>query len=339
MDINAALKAFVRTVERESITGAARDLGISQPAVTKHIQNLESHLNARLLERSPKNVRMTVQGSELYESCRDALASIDAALEGVRLNDGEVEGPLRIHAPTCLGEKHLQGIVMQFLDQHPKVSIELTLENRQVDLIYENLDLAIRYGSIESQDVIVRRIGWIERILVASQDFLDANGPLEAPDQLHEVPFISTGSILKHRNQLQLVGSANKLIDVTVSPTLITNSAQVLLKGLLSGHGIGPVQTNQVIHELESGRLVRILPDFAIKATEASLTYPSTKFMRPVVRAFTDFVIGKLRDIHGISREPNSRFDQPESSITSPIDLVSPPDIRASRSVAENSVL
>lgn len=334
MDINAALKAFIRAVERESITGAARDLGISQPAVTKHIRNLESHLNARLLERSPRAVRMTVQGSELYESCRHALASIDAALEGVKLNGGKVEGLLRIHAPTCLGEKHLHRIVMQFRDRYPKVSIELTLENRQVDLVYENFDLAICYGDIERQDVIVRRIGWIERILVASREFLDANGPLEAPEQLRDVTLISSAGILKHRSQLQLINRANKVIDVAVSPALITNSAQVLLKSLLSGHGVGPVQTNQVNDELQSGRLARILPDYLIKATEASLTYPSTKFMRPVIRVFTDFVIERLRDVPGISRGPNSRLEQPGSSPTSPIEAVSETGDRASRSVA-----
>ncbi|WP_319519324.1 LysR family transcriptional regulator [uncultured Martelella sp.] len=313
MDINAALKAFVRTVERESITAAARDLGISQPAVTKHIRNLEARLNARLLERSPKNVRVTAQGAELYESCRHALASIDAALEGVRLNDGEVEGPLRVHAPVCIGEKHVHAIVMEFLDAHPQTNIELVLENRQVDLIHENFDIAIRFGRIEGQDVIARRIGWIQRILVAAPEFLDITPRIDAPEQLGEVALVATRNVLEKRNELQLVSDASEAMTVTVSPVLTTNSAQVLLKSLLSGRGVGTIQTNQVIDELRDGRLVRVLPHYTIKPIAASLTYPSTKFMRPVVRAFTDFAITRLRGITGISAEPNCGFDVPHA--------------------------
>ena len=309
MDINAALKAFVRTVERESITAAARDLGISQPAVTKHIRNLEARLNARLLERSPKNVRVTAQGAELYASCRHALASIDAALEGVSLNDGVVEGALRIHAPVCIGEKHVHPIVMAFLDAHPNTNIELVLENRQVDLIHENFDIAIRFGKIEGQDVIARRIGWIQRILVASPEFLDVAPPVDRPEQLCDIALVATKNVLEKRNELQLLSHANEAVTIAVSPVLTTNSAQVLLKSLLAGRGIGTIQTNQVIDEIDDGRLVRVLPDYALKPIAASLTYPSTKFMRPVVRAFTDFAITRLRAITGISAEPACAFD------------------------------
>ncbi|MCD1633404.1 LysR family transcriptional regulator [Martelella mediterranea] len=311
MDINAALKAFVRTVERGSITAAARDLGISQPAVTKHIRNLETRLNARLLERSPKNVRVTAQGAELYESCRHALASIDAALEGVRLDGGAVEGALRIHAPVCIGEKHVHGIVMDFLDAHPKTNVELLLENRQVDLIHENFDIAIRFGRIEGQDVIARRIGWLQRILVASPEFLDANPSVDAPEQLCDVALVATKNVLEKRNELQLVGDASETVNVNVTPLLTTNSAQVLLKSLLSGRGIGTIQTNQIIDEIRDGRLVRVLPNYALKPIAASFTYPSTKFMRPVVRAFTDFAITRLRGIPGISAEPTCASDAP----------------------------
>lgn len=114
MDINVALKAFIRTVEKGSITAAARDLGVTQPAVTKHISNLERHVQARLLERSSKIVRPTAHGLELYEASRIAIASIDAALEGVRINTGEIEGNLRIHAPSCIGVGHLERIVGNF---------------------------------------------------------------------------------------------------------------------------------------------------------------------------------------------------------------------------------
>jgi DNA-binding transcriptional LysR family regulator len=301
MDINTALRAFVRTVEKGSLTGAARDLAISQPAVTKHLRNLERHVNARLLERSSKSVRPTTHGMALYEVSRNALASIDAAMEGVRRDMGDIEGSLRVHAPCCLGTQHLHGMIMQFQDEHPAVTVDLILDNRNVNLIYENLDLAVCYGKIDSQEIIVRRIGWIQRILVASPEYIKRTGPIETLERLSESDIVATTAILSPRDSLTLCRDDNSTIEVAVRPMLKTNNAQVLTSSLLAGRGVGPVQVNMVSRELSDGSLVRVLPDYVVKPTEVFMTYPSTKFMRPVVRAFTDFVVPKLRSVEGIT--------------------------------------
>ncbi|MCW0983644.1 LysR family transcriptional regulator [Agrobacterium sp. BT-220-3] len=300
MDINMALRAFVRTVEKGSVTGAARDLAISQPAVTKHLRNLERHVNARLLERSSKSVRPTAHGMTLYEASRNALASIDAAMEGVRRDMGEIEGSLRVHAPSCLGAHHLHGMIMQFQDEHPAVTVDLVLNNRNVDLVYENFDLSVCFGKIERQEVIARRIGWIQRILVASSEYIERLGPIESLQRLSESDIVATTTILSARNSLTICKDDN-VTEVTVRPVLKTNSAQVLTNSLLAGRGVGPVQVNLVFSELSEGLLVRVLPEYVVKPTEVFLTYPSTRFMRPVVRAFTDFVVPKLRSVEGIT--------------------------------------
>ena len=304
MDINIALKAFIRTVEKGSITGAARDLGVSQPAVTKHLLNLERHLRTRLLERSSKSVRPTVHGLELYEASRVAIASIDAALEGVRLNAGEIEGDLRIHAPSCIGARHLQGMVADFQDEHPAVMIELALDDRTVDLVYDNFDLTLRYGRIEDQEVVARKVGWVQRFLVASPIYLDRIGDLHDPRQLSELDVVATSKTLSPRNTVTLVHTDRTMEEVAIRPVLKTNNAQVMISALLRGRGVGLVQRNLVFELIDQGDLVRVLPEYALKPTEAYLAYPSTKFMRPVVRAFTDFVIPRLRSIKGISRDP-----------------------------------
>lgn len=303
MDINAALKAFIRTVEKGSITGAARDLGISQPAVTKHLRNLERHVSARLLERSSKSVRPTAHGMALYEVSRQALASIDAALEGVRLNMGEIEGSLRVHAPSCIGSEHLHGIVMEFQDRYAGIAVELVLDNRNVDLIYENFDLAVRYGRIEDKEVVARRIGWVQRILVTTPGYLRRVGRIDDPDRLSELDIVSTSTVLSARNTLALYRADNSNLEIQVRPIFKTNNAHVIVNTLLAGRGVGPIQHNLVTDALTSGALVRVLPDYAVKPTEAFLAYPSTKFMRPVVRAFTDFVVPRLRGVDGISQD------------------------------------
>lgn len=303
MDINSALRAFVRTVERGSITSAARDLAVSQPAVTKQLRNLEQHVNARLLERSSRSVRPTAHGMALYEVSRQALASIDAALEGVRRSMGEIEGTLRLHAPSCIGSQHLHGIVMDFQDTHAGIGVELVLDNRNVDLVYENFDMAIRYGRIDDQELVVRRVGWVQRILVAAPSYLRRTGPIETPDRLAEVDVVATTTILSERNTLSLRGPDQILAEVPVRPVFKTNNAHVILNTLLAGRGVGPVQRNLVVEALASGALVHVLPGFVVKPSEAFLVYPSTRFMRPVVRAFSDFVIPRLRAIDGITRE------------------------------------
>jgi DNA-binding transcriptional LysR family regulator len=303
MDINVALKAFIRTVEKGSITAAARDLGVTQPAVTKHISNLERHVQARLLERSSRIVRPTAHGLELYESSRVAIASIDAALEGVRINTGEVEGNLRIHAPSCIGVGHLERIVGDFQDRHSGISVELALDERTVDLVYDNFDLSLHYGKIEDQDVIARRIGWVERFLVASPLYLQEVGDISDTRRLSELGVVGTPRMLAQRNSISLLRPGAPAVDVTVRPTLTTNNAHVMISALLRGRGVGLVQRNLVCDLLARGDLVRVLPQYWLRSTEAYLAYPSTKFMRPVVRAFTDFVMPRLRSIDGISQE------------------------------------
>jgi len=299
MDLAAALRAFVRTVERGSVSAAARDLAVSQPAISKHLRNLERHVGARLVERSARLTRPTPLGQTLYEESRSALASIDAALEGVRRDMGTIEGPLRVHAPACLGAKHLHPIVLAFCEAHPGVTVDLVLESRAVDLVYENFDLAIRYGRPEGQELIIRRLGLVRRILVAAPSLIARVGPIETAGRLAEVPIVTTPTVLSPRDTLALV-RGSETVEAPVRPVLRTNSAEVIVRTLVEGQAAGPVQRLLVGEELADGRLVRILPEYEIRPTEAFLAYPSVRFMRPVVRAFTDFAVAALRRVDGI---------------------------------------
>ena len=300
MDIAAALRAFVRTVERGSVTAAARDLKISQPGVTKHLQNLERHVGARLLERSSRVVRPTSQGQALYDASREALLAIDAALDGVRQNMGKVEGHLRVHAPSCIGTKHLHGILMAFQRRHPSVTADLILDNRDVDLIYENFDVAIKYGRPVNQELIIRRLGSIRRILVAAPAFLERSGPIDTIERLAEVPMVVSSRSLTSADTMTLHSRDGKRTAVVIQPLLRTNNASVISSTLLEGHAAGPVQQLMVNDELNRGRLQRILPEYEVEPTEAFLAYPSLRFMSPIVRSFTDFAVAELALIDGL---------------------------------------
>lgn len=299
MDIALALRAFLRTVERNSVSAAARDLGVSQPAVSKHLRNLEAHVGARLLERSARLVRPTPQGQRLYEASQPALAAIDAALEDARTEAGSVEGRLRLHAPSCIGVKHLHPIVAAFQAEHPRVTVDLVLEDRVIDLVHEDYDLALRYGRPEGQDLVVRRLGWVRRILVAAPAYLARAGGIETPEQFAACHLVTTRAAVDARSAL-ILHRGRETVTVPVQPVLRTNSAEVLVATLLAGRVIGPVQHLLVADHLETGRLVRVLPDYEVRSTEAYLVYPSVRHMRPAVRAFTDFAVPRIRAVEGM---------------------------------------
>lgn len=299
MDLTAALRAFARIVERGSISAAARDMGVSQPALSKLLRNLEERVGARLLERSTRAVRPTAQGALLYDAAGEALAAIDAAIEGVRRDAGAVAGILRLHGPACVGERHLHRIVMEFQDAHPGVDVDFTLENRAVDLIFENIDVAIRMGRPTDQSLVLRRIGSSRRILVAAPEYLARRGPVRGHKDLSRHDIIVTNASL--RGDRLALCNAKESIEAAVRPRLITNNAQVLLDALKAGRGIGTAQVLLVSEELKRGALVRVLPRYEIEPTELFLVYPSSKFLRPTVRAFVDFAVPALQRVEGIS--------------------------------------
>lgn len=304
MDVTAALRALVRTIERGSITAAARDMGVSQPAVSKLIRNLENYTGARLLERSSRAVKPTSIGLALYEASGTSLARIDAALEAARREMGEVKGTLRLHGPVCLGESHISGIVADFQRMHHRVSVELTLENRSVDLVHENLDVAVRIGRPTEQNYMIRKIGLIERILVAAPAYLERRAAIRSPSALAGHDIIVTDAVLSRQGTITLV-KGGRSTAVSVDPVLKTNNARVLISALLAGRGLGPVQVPLILDELATDKLARVLPGYEVKPSELYIVYPTSRFLRPAVRSFIEFAAPALRAIKGVSTNAN----------------------------------
>lgn len=299
MDMNT-LRAFVRTIERGSVTGAARDLALSQPAVSKHLRQLEARTGVRLFERTARSVRPTAQGLALYEASRAALATLEAALEGVQRDAGAVEGSLRLFAPSCLGSRQFYDAVAAFQLAHPAVRVDLVLDMRPVDLVYENFDLALTYTRPDTQDTIVSRIGAVRRVLAAAPAYLDRAGAIRDPDDLAGQRLAVTPTVLSRRGVLAL-RRGELTVETGVTPALTTNSADVLLRALRSGGYVGPVQSLLIGDDLAAGTLVRILRDYEVQSNDVYVSYPSARLMRPVVRAFVDLLIPRLKAVEGIA--------------------------------------
>lgn len=299
MDLTVALRTFVRTIDRGSMTAAARDLGISQPAVSKILKNLEQHVGSRLIERTSRAMRPTPAGLVLYDASATAMSTIDGAIETIRSDTGIVRGSLRLHGPVCVGERHLHRIVGAFQDRHPHVTVDLILENRVIDLIHENIDVAVRMGRPEDQSLIIRKIGDVRRILVASKSYLAKHGAISRLEDLEPHPLLVTDSVLSRQGLLKLV-RGDAPCEVAARPTLTTNNVQVLLGALMAGRGIAAAQVLLVSDAMARGELVRVLPEYDVIPRELYIAYPSAKFVRPAVRAFIDHVVPALRSVEGI---------------------------------------
>ena len=175
----------------------------------------------------------------------------------------------------------------------------MTLENRAVDLIHENVDLAIRMGQPTDQNLIARRIRFSKKILVTSPEYLARRGPVCSRKDIGNHDIIVTNASLSPGGILSL-RQGNTTTKISVRPKLTTNNAQVLVDALKAGRRIGTAQVLLVADELRQGQLIRVLPEYEIEATELFLVYPSSKFMRPAIRSFIDFAVPALQKIEGI---------------------------------------
>src|SRR5260370_5463792 len=184
MDRFQSLECFVRVVETGSFTAAARDLGLGQPTVSKLVSALEERLGTRLLMRSTRRLAVTESGRALYDRARGVLAELDEAEAGARGAATELTGRLRVSAPVTFTRLHIAPRPGSFLSAHPRVNFEMILDDRFLDLLAENIDVAIRTGALADSSQTARKLGSGERLVVARRDYFGARRPTRTPADL-----------------------------------------------------------------------------------------------------------------------------------------------------------
>lgn len=298
MDRLAAMKTFVRVAERGTLSGAARELGLTQPAVSQQIAALERHLKVQLVNRSTRRLSLTEAGETYYRQARQILQSVEEAEESAACARTQLSGTLRLHGPVGFGQMHLAPAVIDFQRAHPDLAIELVLDDRVADVIAEGIDVAIRLGELKSSGLIARKLATFERILVASPDYLAAYGEPQTPDDL-----------ARHRHvrfawsplgeAIPLIGPLGT-ITVPVRSAFLANNAFVLNMALCSGLGIGGAQVPLVRALLDEGKLVRVLPDHAYAPMEIHAVHAASHFVPRKVRAFIEHLSAGMKDIAGL---------------------------------------
>ena len=298
MDRFAAMKTFVRVAELGTLSAAARELGLTQPAVSQQVAALERHLDVRLFHRSTRQLALTGGGETYYQHARQILQAVDEAEESAGELSTTLRGNLRVHGPVGFGQMHLSPIIIEFQRLHPDLTIELVLDDRFADLIAEGVDAAIRFGEMKSSDLVARKLATFERILVASPDYIAAHGKPRTPDDLIQHRYIRF-SWSPQGESIPLIGPHGALV-APIRSTFLANNAFVLNEALCAGLGIGGAQVPLIQPLLDSGKLVRILRDYAYAPMDVHVVYATARFLPRKVRAFIDHLASSLQAVPGL---------------------------------------
>ncbi|QMV50248.1 LysR family transcriptional regulator [Ewingella americana] len=297
MDRLDELEIFVAVLQYGSLAEAARKTRRSAPAITRAIASLEQRFGARLVERTTRRLAPTEAGARLAEKAQLLIGHYQEAL--LDTAETQLSGLLRITAPVQFGRKHIAPLVMEFLTLHPDMQIEMLLNDRNVDLIDEGLDLAIRIGHLEDSSKVARKVGEVTRMLVASREYVAKHGQPREPAELTEHQIIL--STLKAPRREWRFGPREDGLRVKLSPRLMFNEVESQLLAVRAGHGIARLLSYQVADDLAAGTMVRLLPDEEPLPMPVQLVAQKVERMPRKVRTFWDFAcdrLGQLPQIH-----------------------------------------
>jgi DNA-binding transcriptional LysR family regulator len=293
MDHLQSLRLFARVVERRSFTAAASDIGIPRSTATEAIRQLEARLGARLLDRTTRHVAATPDGQLYYERCTSILADLDDA-EAV-LRDREPHGQLRIDAPGLLTRSFILPGLPAFLTRYPRLQLHIGQTDRLVDLVREGVDCAIRVGEPVDSGLILRRLGMLHEVTVASPDYLARHGVPRSVDDLDGhamVGFLSSlsGEVLPL--EFTVAGEPREIrLPMRVSANHSDTTADLARQGF----GLVQAPRYRFAAELAAGSLVEVLPDHPPSPTPLSALYPHNRELSPRLRVFLDFLVDIFR--------------------------------------------
>lgn len=293
MTASHEMAVFCRVIEAGSFAGAAVELGLSPSAVSKIISRTEDRLGVRLLTRTTRKLALSAEGETYLNHARNVLSAIEAAEADVMQSSKSPSGRLRISSATTYARHQLVKILPEFLAKYPNITIELNVSDRMVDLLAEQVDVAIRAGKLADSSLIVRNIAQSSRVICASPAYIAANGKPEVPGDLaqHNCLLLTGSSNLQHWSFATPEG-INRL---RVHGDFASDSADVLHAMALDGHGIIRLARLVVDRDLATGTLVALLEKEHVQDIFpiSALMQPG-RYRAPRVKAFVDFLVEKF---------------------------------------------
>ena len=294
MDRLSEMEAFVQVVDHGGFTEAARQMGLSKSAISKHVAALEARLAVRLLNRTTRRVSPTELGLAYYDRARVVLREAGEADDMVAAMQATPRGALRISVPVSFGIRQVAPAVVDFLRHYPEVDVNMVFDDRFVELVGEGFDLAIRVGALVDSPLRARRLATVRLLLVAAPGYLAEMGRPAGIDDLNRHRLLHY-SQLASNNFWRLRGPGGEERQIRVGGRLTANNGAALMRAAEAGLGIALVPSFMTGAALGAGRLVEVLAERPPDLLGVHALYPESRFPPPKLRAFIDFLVERFR--------------------------------------------
>lgn len=300
------MRTFVRVAERGNLSAVARELGVGQSTVTRHLRELEEAIGVPLLSRTTRRVTMTDEGSRYYANSVQILRLVEQAGDEARGTRGASAGTIRISCTAAFGVLHVSRLIFAFQDRYPDIGVDLSLTDERVDLVREGVDIALRLGPLTDSSMKLRALGQSRRLLVAAPDYLAARKRPAAPRDLSRHEGIRMSNVAES-DTLALLGPDGKRHAVPFGGHLRVDHGLAAREALVAGRGIAPAHRWLVDDLLAAGRLAEILPDYALPSVPLSMLIVPGRSGIARVRLLVDFLAEQIGDIPGIETQRPER--------------------------------
>ena len=294
MDKLKAFETFVAVATKGSLTAAARAEGVAPAIIGRRLDALEEHLGVKLLVRTTRRITLTHEGSAFLEDCQRLLSDVANAEASVSAGGVKASGHLRITAPAGFGRRHVAPLVPRFRELHPDVTISLNLSDRVVDLAAEGFDCAVRVGDLPDSSLVSVRMADNRRLCVATPQYLARHGTPEQPSDLLQHACLTLSSDASQTRgwafRVAASGGGHEVVHLRPGGPLDCSDGQVLHDWCLAGYGIAWRSTWEVESEIQAGRLVAVLEDFAAPPNGIYVVFPQRKHLPLRVRLWIEYL-------------------------------------------------
>jgi DNA-binding transcriptional LysR family regulator len=291
-----AMTILLRVVDKGSFSAASRDMGAPLATVSRKVRELEDHLGTRLLVRSTRRLALTDAGAAYVASARRILDEVD---ETERVASGEFQaarGELVLTAPILFGRLHILPIVAEFLRAYPEINVRLLLANRNLHLVEDHVDVAVRIGPLPDSAMIATRVGSMRTVVCASPGFLAARGVPKTPRELGDLPCVHFEFLFPAPAWRFRLGDAGSAVDAPIRPRLSVSTAEAAVWAATEGVGATQVLHYQCAEAVQAGALQIILVEFEVEALPVHLLHAVRGALPPKMRLFLDFAASRLRE-------------------------------------------
>lgn len=288
MDTIDGMRTFVAVILEGSFTGAAERLNMSPQLVSKYVGQLEDRLGARLINRTTRRISITEAGQAYHDRCRYILAEIDEMESAVGDTAAAARGTLRINAPMTFGTMHLSNAIAEYQRIQPEVTVDLTLDDRVVDIVSEGYDVAIRIGHLQGSSLVARRLAPVRLVICASPDYLAERGVPETPHDLKDHECLRY--TLSGDSTLWQFKDGDQPLEVRVDGRFVANNGDAIRIATLAGRGLSVSPTFIVGEDIRKDRLQVVLEDYEVDPMGVYAVYAHRQYLSGKVRTFVDFL-------------------------------------------------